>query len=131
MCVSGESTSLSCNNLSSETLGTSVPGEQGPPGPEGPKGPPGPEGPDKEFDTIIISKRSSLTPGTSIQVGEAICPDGTQVTGGGYGEKDTGVSNDILEDRPIDNGWRLSIVAQGDEEEFTVYAVCGKLIDPF
>jgi hypothetical protein len=48
MCVSGESTSLSCNNLSSESIGTPITGEQGPPGPTGPPGPqgePGPEGP--------------------------------------------------------------------------------------
>jgi len=54
MCVSGESNSLSCNNLSSESIGASVPGEQGPegpPGPQGERGPPGttgergPEGP--------------------------------------------------------------------------------------
>lgn len=45
MCVSGESTSLSCNNLSSESIGASVPGEEGPQGPPGPQGEPGPEGP--------------------------------------------------------------------------------------
>ncbi|HET6589684.1 MAG TPA: hypothetical protein VFG45_05925 [Candidatus Nitrosocosmicus sp.] len=45
MCVSGESTSLSCNNLSSESIGASVPGEQGPAGPPGPQGEPGPQGP--------------------------------------------------------------------------------------
>lgn len=48
MCVSGESTSLSCNNLSSESIGASVPGEQGPVGSQGPPGPqgePGPQGP--------------------------------------------------------------------------------------
>lgn len=45
MCVSGESTSLSCNNLSSERIGASVPGEQGSEGPAGPQGEPGPRGP--------------------------------------------------------------------------------------
>ncbi|HYF99583.1 MAG TPA: hypothetical protein VD815_05790, partial [Candidatus Saccharimonadales bacterium] len=45
MCVSGDSTSLSCNNLSSETIGASIPGEQGPEGPAGPQGEPGPMGP--------------------------------------------------------------------------------------
>lgn len=48
MCVSGESTSLSCNNLSSERIGVGQQGEQGPPGPEGSQGPqgePGPQGP--------------------------------------------------------------------------------------
>jgi hypothetical protein len=47
MCVSGESTSLSCNNLSSESIGTfSGAGEQGPAGPEGPPGPQGEPGAD-------------------------------------------------------------------------------------
>jgi hypothetical protein len=45
----GESTSLSCNNLSSENMGGIVgQGEQGPAGPEGPpgsQGEPGPQGP--------------------------------------------------------------------------------------
>jgi hypothetical protein len=47
MCVSGESTSLSCNNLSSESIGaSSIPGEQGPAGPAGPPGPQGEPGAD-------------------------------------------------------------------------------------
>ena len=37
MCVSGESTSLSCNNLSAENIGS---GQQGKPGLENPAGPP-------------------------------------------------------------------------------------------
>lgn len=41
MGVSGESTSLSCNNLSSEISGVSIPAEQGPVGPPGPEGPQG------------------------------------------------------------------------------------------
>lgn len=45
MCISGDSTSLSCNNLSSESIGASVPGEQGPEGPPGPQGEAGPAGP--------------------------------------------------------------------------------------
>ena len=43
-CLSGEITSLSCNNLSSESIGASVPGEQGPAGPQGPQGPQGQPG---------------------------------------------------------------------------------------
>ena len=39
MCVSGESTSLSCNNLSAENIGS---GQQGKPGLENPAGPPYP-----------------------------------------------------------------------------------------
>jgi hypothetical protein len=42
MCVSGESISLSCNNLSGQSIGVGHQGEQGP---SGPKGPPGPQGP--------------------------------------------------------------------------------------
>lgn len=45
MCVSGESTSLSCNNLSGQGIGASVPGERGPSGPQGERGPPGEAGP--------------------------------------------------------------------------------------
>ncbi len=54
MCVSGDSTALSCNNLSSESIGASIPGEEGPPGTPGEPGPrgmtgaigaTGPEGP--------------------------------------------------------------------------------------
>src|SRR5688500_18007242 len=45
MCVSGESTSLSCNNLSSERIGTGQQGELGPPGPQGETGPKGERGP--------------------------------------------------------------------------------------
>ena len=44
LCVSGDSTSLSCNNLSSESIGGTVLGEEGPQGPPGPEGPPGPQG---------------------------------------------------------------------------------------
>ena len=45
LCVSGESTSLSCNNLASDSIGLSIPGEQGPAGPQGPQGEQGPKGP--------------------------------------------------------------------------------------
>jgi len=41
MCVSGDSTSLSCNNLSDQAIGIGQQGEVGPQGPEGPQGPPG------------------------------------------------------------------------------------------
>ena len=47
MCVSGEITSLSCNNLSSESIGETIGrGEQGPMGPAGPSGPQGEPGAD-------------------------------------------------------------------------------------
>ena len=39
-----ERTSLSCNNLASESIGASIPGEQGPAGPQGPKGDTGLQG---------------------------------------------------------------------------------------
>jgi len=44
MCVSGESTSLSCSNLSSELAGVGVPGPQGEQGPQGETGPQGIQG---------------------------------------------------------------------------------------
>jgi hypothetical protein len=44
MCVSGESTSSSCNNISSESIGAFIPGEQGPQGEPGPQGQPGATG---------------------------------------------------------------------------------------
>ena len=44
MCVSGESTSLSCNNLSSELTGVGIPGPQGEQGIQGEEGPQGPKG---------------------------------------------------------------------------------------
>jgi hypothetical protein len=50
MCVSGETTALSCNNLSSESIGASVSGQQGPVGPEGPPGPQGIPGADGATD---------------------------------------------------------------------------------
>lgn len=45
LCVSGERTSLSCNNLSGQNMGNGQQGEQGPAGPPGQQGDPGPEGP--------------------------------------------------------------------------------------
>ncbi|MDF0681608.1 MAG: hypothetical protein P0116_11655 [Candidatus Nitrosocosmicus sp.] len=44
MCVSGDSTSLSCNNLSSELTGVGIPGPQGEQGIQGEEGPQGPKG---------------------------------------------------------------------------------------
>lgn len=38
LCVSGETTSWSCNNLSSKSIGESNPGEEGPAGPQGEPG---------------------------------------------------------------------------------------------
>jgi hypothetical protein len=44
MCVSGETTSLSCNNLSSEVTGVGIPGPQGEQGIQGETGEKGPQG---------------------------------------------------------------------------------------
>lgn len=44
MCVSGDSNSLSCNNLSSEVTGVGIPGPQGDQGPQGETGAQGPQG---------------------------------------------------------------------------------------
>ncbi|ALI37238.1 Collagen triple helix repeat (20 copies) [Candidatus Nitrosocosmicus oleophilus] len=45
MCVSGESTSQSCNNLSGQNIGSAQVGKEGPEGPAGPQGPQGERGP--------------------------------------------------------------------------------------
>jgi hypothetical protein len=58
MCVSGESTALSCNNLSSEIMGASLQGEQGPQGargPTGPQGEPGPQGASGQSNQIVVT----------------------------------------------------------------------------
>ena len=78
----------------------------------------------------------SLNPSGDIGTAEVSCPEGTEVTGGGYEIR----SGDITRrgetqpwvDSPSNNGWKVSIVTAvlGDPEDdvfLTVYAICGAL----
>jgi hypothetical protein len=77
MCVSGDITSLSCNNLSSEDIGSanSGSGEQGPPGPPGPPG---------VVDIYSVEgPEISNTIGNPNVFSEVECNTGDHVLGGG------------------------------------------------
>lgn len=81
MCVSGEITSLSCNNLSSENIGGTV-GE----GPQGEQGPQGETGPPGAGAIEVYSKESSVSsnPHGDFGVGTTLlCDSGDFATGGG------------------------------------------------
>lgn len=99
MCVSGDSTSLSCNNLSSESIGASSKGEQGPIGPLGPAGPqgePGPQGlPGKDgargepgpVGPQSIEGKAYIVTGETAGSGKtstADCKEGDTVMSGGF-----------------------------------------------
>jgi hypothetical protein len=82
ICASGDSTSLSCNNLSSESIGdASFPGKQGPPGAEGPQGEQGPAG---TVDVYRVDGPTVTNEQGDSQVSSTdSCSPGDSVTGGG------------------------------------------------
>ena len=77
MCVSGESTSLSCNNLSSELTGVGIPG------PQGDQGPQGPAGPSISHSVYTRAATSPLDSGANGGV-TLFCDAGDIVLGGGF-----------------------------------------------
>ncbi|HKU83701.1 MAG TPA: hypothetical protein VJP58_06635 [Candidatus Nitrosocosmicus sp.] len=131
MCVSGDSSSLSCNNLSSESMDASGPGEQGPPGPMGERGPPGPAGATGERGPIgpqsIVGKAYTVT-GEDAKDGEsstAECKEGDTVISGRFNHfKDSSAYEFRLNSVPTDDldGWKVS--ASGGRADFTPVALC-------
>jgi hypothetical protein len=57
------------------------------------------------------------------------CPEGTEVTGGGYELREVNADTHTLMDAPNDNGWKVSIKTGHINEDgfLTVYAICGAL----
>ena len=145
MCVSGESTSLSCNNLSSELAGVGVPGpqgEQGPPGeqgprgstgpqgvegPRGPQGVPGgqgPQGPPGPTGPAFVPRVYTVEGDTGTDSSTAICDDGDIVLGGGFVlSKDADENIEQLVSVPSnDNAWSASVDTEFEVNDATTWA---------
>jgi hypothetical protein len=100
-----------------------------------------PNNQNQEFATTIVSNTVPLDACCQGDIGiaEVSCPEGTEVTGGGYeilGGDITGRGEtQPWADAPTDNGWKVAIVTAvlgeiGDDTSLTVYAVCGALVEP-
>ena len=121
---SGSSTNINCGtniagtNLAQPIDCPSIPGQS--------------PTPNEDFTTATVSKTVRIEPGTSIGTAEVTCPEGTEVTGGGYELREVipGASFPQI-NAPTDNGWKVSFRAGGlqDDVFLTVYAVCGALGD--
>jgi hypothetical protein len=88
--------------------------------------------PNEDFDTATFSRTVRLEPGSGTGTAEVSCPEGTDVTGGGYELRGVSFGTDTLTDAPKDNGWRASININSivSEDAFlTVYVICGALVD--
>jgi hypothetical protein len=111
---SGSSTNINCGanivgtNLAEPITCPSIPGE--------------PPTSNEDFTTATVSRTVRIEPGSSIGTAEVSCPEGTEVTGGGY-EGATPLIN-----APTDNGWKVSATG-ASQDLLTVYAVCGALGD--
>jgi hypothetical protein len=93
--------------------------------PSNPGEPPTPNG---DFDTATFSRTVRLEPGTGTGTAEVSCPEGTEVTGGGYELSGVTGETQPLVDAPNDNGWKVSINFVSQEDAFlTVYVICGAL----
>jgi hypothetical protein len=80
---------------------------------------------DKTFETITVS--NIIVQQQPETTGSANCPDGTEVTGGGFNYM--GPPASVRESKPVDNGWQVEVLSDFLNSEFTVYAQCGKLVD--
>ena len=89
--------------------------------------------PNEDFTTATVSRTVRVEP-DSIGTAEVSCPEGTEVTGGGYELREVipGDSTSFPQiNAPTDNGWKVSVRAGGLQGDvfLTVYAVCGALGD--
>jgi hypothetical protein len=149
MCVSGDSTTSSCNNLSSEFAGVGIPGpqgEQGPPGEQGPRGSTGPQGeegargpqgvpggqgpqgPQGPTGPAFVPRVYTEQGDTGTDSSLAVCDDGDLVLGGGFVlSKDADVNIEQLVSVPNnDDGWAASVdpEIEGDDATMWAFARC-------
>jgi hypothetical protein len=110
-------------------------GEKGDKGDNGDKGDTGEQGTSKDLEIITVSKTIpyQYDPEINNNKGDIIvtCPEDTKVSGGGYDKTRNTNGFDIIEDKPLNNGWKVSFVLLfGGEgpESLTVYAQCAKLV---
>jgi hypothetical protein len=123
-------------------------GPQGPPGPQGPAGPQGlqgPQGAKGEAGTNGVSGWERKTGTLFVGHGpndffavDAQCSSGKKPLGGGYqlktgqdggaGGLEREASDEVLASVPLENGWRVS-VQQDEDEDFTLIAwvVCANV----
>ena len=87
--------------------------------------------PNEDFDTATFSRIFRLEPGSGTGTAEVSCPEGTDVTGGGYELGGVTGETHPLMDAPKDNGWKASINFDNIEEDafLVVYVICGALGD--
>lgn len=105
-------------------------GPQGPAGPAGPTGPAGPAG--GLSDVVTVTQQETVLAGF-LKEATAVCPDGYQVTGGGFQVPNSSVAVTIDEPivdqlyTPPRNAWDV-IVHDGDSIDlnFTAYAMCAR-----
>jgi hypothetical protein len=106
----------------------SVPGETPPNGDESPV-----------FDTITVSETLVIPSGlgTRIPTVAVSCPEGTEVTGGGFDFNPKPENRDelpeFLKSAPTNNGWEVAF--EGNRintfpSEVIVYAECGRILNP-
>jgi hypothetical protein len=142
-CLSGEITSLSCNNLSSESIGASVPGEQGPAGPQGPQGPQGqpgatgesgatgPAGPQSVLGKIYTVEGNPVNVITSGPPprSTASCNDGDSLISGYFNARNNqnpGALR-VINQSPdfAENDWTIQIGGnEGDSISYQAFAIC-------
>jgi hypothetical protein len=117
-------------------------GPQGPAGPTGPQGPQGEKGDDgadgvsgweRKTNSLLVANGPN-----DVFFADATCSSGRKPLGGGYQLKDEGggasgelereASDEVLASVPLDNGWRVA-VQQDEDEDFTliVWVVCAKV----
>jgi Collagen triple helix repeat (20 copies) len=126
-------------------------GPQGPQGAAGPTGPQGPQGEkgekgekgddgangvsgwERKTDSLLVANGPN-----DVFFADATCSSGKKPLGGGYQLKDEGggasgelereASDEVLASVPLDNGWRV-VVQQDEDEDFTliVWAVCANV----
>jgi hypothetical protein len=126
---SGTSTNINCGaniagtNLAEPITCPNIPGE--------------PPTSSEDFATVTVSNTVRMED-TSRGTAEVSCPEGTEITGGGYNLRPEGNRQvhrfvSAEENMPTDNGWRATVMVDAVSPEIslllTVHAVCGALGD--
>jgi hypothetical protein len=114
-------------------------GPQGASGPQGPQGAPGQDGTGSLGDVTIVRTSQFTNPPDSSTPGEAVCPSGTNVIGGGAKALGTGIGSPSNLDQNVGTSWPARSTDTSAEPDswfvymnnsssntlyFYVYAVC-------
>lgn len=117
-------------SLAPRDVGEDLRGETGPEGPQGPAGSPGEPGLPGVRGVVMVSASGLVAAPGSYRGGQAVCPPGTKVLGGGYHATAPDGTVEIIQTAPMNDGrgWITSYRNTGSVDVTgQVWAICAQV----